>query len=391
MSLAITYEYAETDELGIRLTAAEMGIDLVYIPFRKISATFSKEGYRFRSVGKDYIQTIKDVAVLLNRAQSKNRRLYAVSFFEALTKEVLNPSPIENLCSSKFKTLLCLWKNGLSIPKTVYIPCDPHEFSTNGREIRSEMDVANLFALELGNTSIVIKPDCGSHGVGVQLAEGNEDLPKIIERVEPSVLNPLGVLAQEYVEKWFYDLRIIVSKERGKSSYCHPKAMARGGFADFRTNTYLGNRVFGVNLPLSIRDTAEKCGEVIGQDCKSWVVALDAMLEIGDDKIIEDERVESLLKETKPSFEVINELKRNKRSVKNFSAWNNKLETAYHNYMSTESYQKIKEIIEESINRKKHTIKFHEVNSCPEFWEQTRLTAEINIGEVLIKCALSLI
>ena len=390
MSVAIIYEYAETDEIGIKHTATEMGIDLVYVPFRKISVTLSEEGYGFRSIGKNYIQIIEDIAVILNRAQSKNRRLYAVSFFEALNKEVLNPSSIENLCSSKFRTLLCLWKNGISIPKTIYIPCDPHGFSTNEREVQNEKDITDLLSREL-DEGVVVKPDCGTHGVGIQLAKEKKELQKIIGRMEPSLLNPIGVLAQEYVDKWFYDLRIIVTKEKGKSSYCHPKAMARGGFADFRTNTYLGNKVFGVDLPLSIRKAAEKCGEVIGQGCKSWVLALDAMLDIGDDKIIEDECIESLLKETQPSFDAVNEVKRDKRRIKNFDVWNNKLETAYQAYKDTDAYQKIKDIIEKSINMKKYTIKFHEANSCPEFWEQTRLTAEINVGEVLLKCAQSLI
>ena len=39
MSIAILYEYAETDELGIRMTAEEMGVDLKYIPFRKIAVS----------------------------------------------------------------------------------------------------------------------------------------------------------------------------------------------------------------------------------------------------------------------------------------------------------------------------------------------------------------
>ncbi|GAH08098.1 unnamed protein product [marine sediment metagenome] len=33
MSVAILYEYPEADEMGIRLTAQEMGIDLSFIPF----------------------------------------------------------------------------------------------------------------------------------------------------------------------------------------------------------------------------------------------------------------------------------------------------------------------------------------------------------------------
>jgi hypothetical protein len=59
--------------------------------------------------------------------------------------------------------------------------------------------------------------------------------------------------------------------------------------------------------------------------------------------------------------------------------------------MSTEPYVKIKGVIEESVEKNKHAIVFHEANSCPEFWEQTRLIAGINVAIPLIKCAQSLI
>ena len=36
-------------------------------------------------------------------------------------------------------------------------------------------------------------------------------------------------------------------------------------------------------------------------------------------------------------------------------------------------YENIKKIIEESIEKNKSALVFHESNSCPEFWENTRL------------------
>jgi hypothetical protein len=59
--------------------------------------------------------------------------------------------------------------------------------------------------------------------------------------------------------------------------------------------------------------------------------------------------------------------------------------------MSTEPYAKVKRVIEESVEKNKHAIVFHEANSCPEFWEQTRLIAGINVAIPLIKGAQSLI
>jgi hypothetical protein len=59
--------------------------------------------------------------------------------------------------------------------------------------------------------------------------------------------------------------------------------------------------------------------------------------------------------------------------------------------MSTEPYKKVKSIIEESIDKNKHAVVFHEANSCPEFWEHTRLIAGINVAVPLLKGAQSLI
>jgi hypothetical protein len=59
--------------------------------------------------------------------------------------------------------------------------------------------------------------------------------------------------------------------------------------------------------------------------------------------------------------------------------------------MSTEPYARIKRIIEESLDKNKHNVVFHEANSCPEFWEHTRLIAGINVAVPLLKGAQSLI
>ncbi|MFH0897938.1 MAG: hypothetical protein V1850_07845 [Candidatus Bathyarchaeota archaeon] len=390
MSIAITYEYPESDELGINLTAEEMGVDIVYIPFRKVSILINSQGFNFKSKVSDYRETIENVNAVLNRMQSKNRRLYAASFFEALGKYVLNPLTVETLCFSKFRSLVEFWRNGIRIPDTVFVPCDSHDKTLGGLTIHNEETIADLIQSALKKGSIVIKPDGGTHGKDIELVKDSASLIKLIETSNPSIVNPIGFVAQEFVDKWFYDLRIIVFKERGKTPYCYPQALGRASFKDFRTNTFLGNMAFEVTLPQDVRETSIKCGAAVGKDCDAWVLALDAMLNVGKDRFVDDEYIKSELEKLIPSFNVVQKIKRDEKlKSRDFRRWSKEVEDAYQNYKNVESYTNIKEIIDESVERNKNEIMFHEANACPDFWEQTRIIANVNVAEPLIKCAKS--
>lgn len=391
MSIGLLCDYLESDEIGIKLTAENLGIDLTYIPFRKISIKMCDDGYKIRSRGNDYSETVGKLGVFLNRTQSKNRRLMAASLLETLDKPAINPLPVEFLCFSKFKTLLALSKNGVKIPKTAFIPFDPHEKTKNGTEIYNEEEIIELIQQELGEDNVVVKPDAGTHGKGVELAGNIGELVKILRKVEPSIINPVGVLAQELVQKWFFDLRIIVMKERGKYPYCHPKAMARAGFKDFRTNTALGNFVFDVDLPSYVKDMASKCGEIIGKGCEAWLLALDAMIAVGENRVADDGYVKAELEKLAVSFEGVKKVRNDPAKKRNFSEWNKKLEEAFQKYKSSEAYENVRKIINESVEKNRYKVLFHEANSCPEFWEQTRLATGANLAEYLITCAESMI
>ena len=392
MSIALLYERSEADELGIKLTADQLGLKLEYIPFRKIALSICKNGYSAKTKGKDYTSVLKNVAVVLNRAQSKNRRLFASHLMETFGKKVINPSSIEFECYSKLRTLLHFWAWGIPIPKTVYVPCDPVDMTRDGREIHNEQDIADLLQEEIElSEGIVIKPDAGTHGNKIILARNREELVANIQTATPSITNPVGVLAQELVQKWFYDLRIIVSKEKGKNPVCHPSALARGGFKDFRTNTYLGNLVFDAALPLHIKELAVKCGKALSKDHEAWVLALDAMINVGKNKSVDDETIKQELDKADAAFEAVKKIRKDESRLRDFSSWNSRLEAAFDDYKSSEPYNKIKCILEESIEKNKHTIVFHEANSCPEFWEHTRLTTGINVAVPLLKGAQSLI
>jgi glutathione synthase/RimK-type ligase-like ATP-grasp enzyme len=392
MSIALLYERSENDEMGIKLTAEKMGIDLTYIPFRKIALSIHKNGFSAKTKGKDYTNTIKGTAVVLNRAQSKNRRLFAAHAMEMLGKKVINPTSTEFICYSKLRTLMHFWAEGIPIPKTVYVPCDAYDTTKDGKEIHNEEDIADLLQNEIApEEGIVIKPDAGTHGKMILLSKNREELVANIQETKPSIINPVGILAQEFIQKWFYDLRIIVYKEKGKAPVCHPVALARGGFKDFRTNTYLGNLVFDSKLPMYVKELAVKCGKALAKENEAWVFALDAMINVGENKSANEEDLKSELEKAAAAFETAKKVKADETRLRDFPSWNSKLEAAFQDYMSSEPYAKIKRVIEENVEKNKHAVVFHEANSCPEFWEQTRLIAGINVAIPLIEGAQSLI
>jgi len=392
MSVALLYERAENDENGIKLTAQQLGIDLTFIPFRKIALSISKDDFSVKTKGKDYTGIIENTKVVLNRAQSKNRRLQASYIMEMLGKKTLNSSQSEFICYSKYRTLLHLFKEGIPIPKTVFVPCDASDTMKNGREIHNEKDIADLFEAEIPIAEgIVIKADAGTHGKMIMLSQNREELEANIKETKPSIINPIGVVAQELVQKWFYDLRIIVSKEKGKEPICYHTSMARAGFKDFRTNTFLGNLVFHAKLPLNTQELAVKCGKALGKGSDAWIFALDAMVNVGENKNANDIYLKSQLDLAAQAFVPVQKIKADETRLTDFGVWNNKLEKAFNLYKNSESYENIKNIIEESVEKNKSALVFHESNSCPEFWENTRLATGLNVAVPLLKCAQSLI
>ncbi|HLN89345.1 MAG TPA: hypothetical protein VK253_04700, partial [Candidatus Binatia bacterium] len=330
MSIALLYERSESDENGIKLTAQQLGIDIAYIPFRKIALSISRDGFSAKTKGKDYTSNINKTIVVLNRAQSKNRRLQASYFMEMLGKKTLNSSQTEFICYSKLRTLLHLWKEDIPIPKTVFVPCDSTDMLKNGKEIHNEKDIADLFEQEISlEKGIVIKADAGTHGKMIMLSQNREQLEASIIETKPSIINPIGVVAQELVQKWFYDLRIIVSKEKGKQPVCYHTAMARAGFKDFRTNTFLGNLVFHAKLPLDIQELAVKCGNALGKASEAWIFALDAMVDVKDNKNADEDYLKGELEKAAQVFSPVQKVKADETRLSQFEKWNGKLEAAF--------------------------------------------------------------
>jgi glutathione synthase/RimK-type ligase-like ATP-grasp enzyme len=309
-----------------------------------------------------------------------------------LGKKTLNTSQAEFVCYSKLRTLIQLSQAGIPIPKTVFVPCDATDVMKNGKEIHNEKDIADLFEAEIPlSAGIVIKADAGTHGKMIMLSRNREELEVNIKETKPGIINPVGVVAQQLIEKWFYDLRIIVHKEKGKQAVCYHTSMARAGFKDFRTNTFLGNLVFHAKLPQRIVELAVKSGETLGKGTDAYIFALDAMVNVGANKNADEAELKTYLDNAAKAWLNVQKVKQDETRLTDFPTWTGKLEAAFKTYRETDAYQKVTDIIEGSLLQNQKALVFHESNSCPEFWENTRLATGLNVAEPLLKMAKSLL
>ena len=388
--IALLCDQSDTDELGIRLTADQMGINLSLLPFFKTTFTFNQKEYAYKTIGKDYTKSLQDVKVVLNRCQSKNRRLYASAIFEYLGKQVMNPQNIEMICQSKVRTLLAFASAGIKIPRTTYASPNVKESVVDGLFQDYTESICKLLEQAL-KYNMVIKPDAGTHGIGVSLAEGRDDLISILGSVTSGITNPSGVLAQEFIPKWFFDLRILVYKEKGERPICHMDALARCSLQEFRTNTFLGNMVVRARLPINVRKVAETCAGILGEGQDAWVIALDAMPCIPLEMMREEEQLRESFKALEEPFSEVTRVKRMPKKKQQFTEYTKEITRAYTDYMDTEPYRYIESVVNETLRKNSDNIYFHEGSARPELWEQTRVVAGINLAEDLLNCAQSLI
>ena len=303
---------------------------------------------------------------------------------------MINSQSIEYNCQSKLRTLLLFSSAGIKIPKTVYASPNVRETIAEGGELDNTEAVIKLLEDDLNN-QMVIKPDFGTHGTGVTLINNRPELEAALKKTSQNLINPSGVLAQEYIPKWFFDLRIIVSKEKGKPPICQENALARGGFRGFRTNTFLGNMVFKVRLPRKVRLDAEKSAGVIGKGQEAWVLGLDAMPKVAKEMERDEEELRNKFELLTELFNKVTQVKRIPSKRQHFKEYTEALDQAFFNYMHSEAYNYIEDVANSTLLKTADNVLFHEGNSCPEFWEQTRAVAGINLAELLLASAQSII
>ncbi len=129
----------------------------------------------------------------------------------------------------------------------------------------------------------------------------------------------------------------------------------------------------------------------MGREHEVWVFVMDARINVGKNQNAEDETIKNELAKSAAAFEAVKNVKKDETRLSDFKTWNTHLEDAVNSYKSTESYAKVKGIIEENVESNRTHIVFHEANSCPEFWEQTRTITGLNVAIPLLRGAQSLI
>jgi hypothetical protein len=115
------------------------------------------------------------------------------------------------------------------------------------------------------------------------------------------------------------------------------------------------------------------------------------MVNVKENKQVDDAYLKAELDKAAKAFLPVQRVKRDETRLTDFQGWNSKLEKAFQTYANNADYENIKKVIEESVEKNKSTLVFHESNSCPEFWENTRLATGYNVAVPLLKSALSLI
>jgi hypothetical protein len=115
------------------------------------------------------------------------------------------------------------------------------------------------------------------------------------------------------------------------------------------------------------------------------------MPSINSKKTADDTELQKRFQDLEKPFSEVTKAKADPNKKTNFEAYSQNVERAYLSYKATEAYQFIQGVVSESLNKTADYVVFHEGNSCPEFWEQTRIIAGINVAEPLLRCAVSLL
>jgi hypothetical protein len=140
-----------------------------------------------------------------------------------------------------------------------------------------------------------------------------------------------------------------------------------------------------------VRKQAENSALALGGGEDSWVIALDAMPQIGEDLREGEEALRQSFEDLEEHFSEVTQVKRMPNKKRNFPQYTTEITRAYTEYMASEPYAHIQSVVNETLEKTKDSVYFHEGNACPEFWEQTRVVGGVNVAEDLLTCALGLI
>ena len=162
---------------------------------------------------------------------------------------LFNSARAIELCDDKMTTALALSNSGIPIPKTLPgLLCYDESAPLNEQALR-------IVEEELGYP-VIVKSSFGSMGTGVFKAENFEQL-----KGAASALKMQPHLFQQYIaESAGRDIRVIVIGGKAVA------AMERISGGDFRSNIAIGGRGLKIDMPVQVKEMAEKAAALLNLD-----------------------------------------------------------------------------------------------------------------------------
>ena len=162
---------------------------------------------------------------------------------------LFNSAQAIELCDDKMTTALALSNSGIPMPKTLPgLLCYDEGAPLNEQALR-------IVEEELGYP-VIVKSSFGSMGTGVFKAENFEQL-----KGAASALKMQPHLFQQYItESAGRDIRVIVIGGKAVA------AMERISGGDFRSNIAIGGRGLKIDMPVQVKEMAEKAAALLNLD-----------------------------------------------------------------------------------------------------------------------------
>lgn len=162
---------------------------------------------------------------------------------------LFNSARAIELCDDKMTTALALSNSGIPMPKTLPgLLCYDEGAPLNEQALR-------IVEEELGYP-VIVKSSFGSMGTGVFKAENFEEL-----KGAASALKMQPHLFQQYIaESAGRDIRVIVIGGKAVA------AMERISGGDFRSNIAIGGRGLKIDMPVQVKEMAEKAAALLNLD-----------------------------------------------------------------------------------------------------------------------------
>ncbi len=162
---------------------------------------------------------------------------------------LFNSAQAIELCDDKMTTALALSNSGIPMPKTLPgLLCYDESAPLNEQALR-------IVEEELGYP-VIVKSSFGSMGTGVFKAENFEQL-----KGAASALKMQPHLFQQYItESAGRDIRVIVIGGKAVA------AMERISGGDFRSNIAIGGRGLKIDMPVQVKEMAEKAAALLNLD-----------------------------------------------------------------------------------------------------------------------------